>query len=55
VHAQYLLARTHEEQGDKAGACAGYATVLREWGHAKPHSVTADEARAHATKLGCAL
>jgi tetratricopeptide (TPR) repeat protein len=54
VRAQYLLARAHEEQGDKAGACAGYATVLREWGHAKPHSVTADEARAHATKLGCA-
>jgi serine/threonine-protein kinase len=53
VRTQYLLARAHEERGDKAEACAGYATVLREWGQAKPRSVTADAARARAKKLKC--
>jgi tetratricopeptide (TPR) repeat protein len=49
------LALALEQTGDATGACAQYAKVLERWGHAKPHSVTADEARAHATKLGCAL
>jgi serine/threonine-protein kinase len=53
VRAQYLLARAHEERGDKAEACAGYATVLREWGQAKPRSVTADAARARIKTLKC--
>jgi serine/threonine-protein kinase len=34
-------------------ACEAYAIVLRRWGHAKPRSVTADAARAHARTLGC--
>jgi serine/threonine-protein kinase len=50
-----VLGRALEQSGDRAGACDAYAAVLARWGHAKPRSVTADEARARATKLGCAL
>jgi serine/threonine-protein kinase len=42
-----------EARGDKEGACEAYRTVLGRWGHAKPRSVTADEARTHASALGC--
>lgn len=49
------LGELDEQAGDKPSACNHYSKVLERWGHAKPHSVTADEARAHATKLGCAL
>ncbi|MGO9711583.1 MAG: protein kinase domain-containing protein [Polyangiaceae bacterium] len=49
-----LLGEALESKGDSQGACAAYAEVLAHWGHAKPRSVTADEARARATKLGCA-
>ncbi|HEY3819062.1 MAG TPA: protein kinase [Polyangiaceae bacterium] len=52
--------RAHEElgealeaTGDKEGACAAYATVVGLWGHAKPRSVTAEKAKAHARRLGC--
>jgi len=48
------LGKAREATGDKAGACAAYAVVLRRWGHATPRSVTADEARAHARRVGCA-
>jgi serine/threonine-protein kinase len=58
----FMWARTHlyldeldEQRGDKAAACAQFAKILDRWGHAKPRSVTADEARAHARKLGCDL
>ncbi len=47
------LGELDEQAGNKTGACAHYAKVLARWGHARPRSVTADEARAHATKLGC--
>jgi serine/threonine-protein kinase len=53
VHAQYLLARTHETRGEKAEACTGYTTVLQAWGRARPRSVTADAARLHMKRLGC--
>jgi serine/threonine-protein kinase len=43
-----------ERDGKKAAACGHYTKVLERWGHAKPRSVTADEARARATRLGCA-
>jgi serine/threonine-protein kinase len=42
-----------EATGDKAGACDAYAKVLARWGQAKPRSVTAEAARARASKLGC--
>jgi tetratricopeptide (TPR) repeat protein len=53
AHAHLYLGELDEQSGDKPSACAHYAKVLERWGHAKPRSVTADEARAHATKLGC--
>jgi len=53
VHSHLYLGELDEQAGDKPSACAHYARVLQLWGHAKPRSVTADEARAHAAKLGC--
>jgi serine/threonine-protein kinase len=47
------LGEALEQKGDEDGACAAYGRVLARWGHAKPRSVTADAARAHAKKLGC--
>jgi serine/threonine-protein kinase len=55
VRDHLYLGELDEQAGNKPSACAHYAVVLSRWGHAKPRSVTADEARAHATKLGCAL
>jgi serine/threonine-protein kinase len=55
VIAAELLGEALESKGDAAGACDAYREVLARWGHAKPRSVTADAARAHATKLGCAV
>ncbi len=54
VRAHLYLGELDEQSGDKPSACAHYAKVFERWGHAKPRSVTADEARAHAAKLGCA-
>ena len=42
-----------EQKGDKEGACAAYASVLDRLGNAKPRSVTAEKAKAHAKALGC--
>jgi eukaryotic-like serine/threonine-protein kinase len=53
VRANLRLGEIYEQTGDRTSACARYAKVLERWGDAKPRSVTADEARAHATKLGC--
>jgi serine/threonine-protein kinase len=53
VHGQLYLGELDERDGNTEGACAHYAKVLERWGHAKPRSVTADEARAHAAKLHC--
>jgi serine/threonine-protein kinase len=41
------------EKTDKDGACAAYQKVIVRWGHAKPRSVTAEEAKRRATALGC--
>jgi hypothetical protein len=54
VRAHYQLGRALEDGGDASGACAEYKVVLERWGHAKPASATADEARARARTLGCA-
>jgi hypothetical protein len=53
IRHQYELGLALEGLGDRTGACDAYARVLSRWGHAKPRSVTADEARTHSTKLGC--
>jgi len=53
VHNQLYLGEADERAGDTASACAHYAKVIERWGHAKRRSVTLDEARAHAGKLGC--
>jgi len=53
VQAQLGLGQALEARGDKPGACAAYAKVLARWGHAKPRSITADEARARSKALGC--
>jgi serine/threonine-protein kinase len=42
-----------EAKGDRTGACQAYGVVLSRWGHAKPRSLTADDARTHAHALGC--
>jgi eukaryotic-like serine/threonine-protein kinase len=49
------LSEALEQTGDRDGACAQYAAILTRWGNAKPRSVTADEARAHAKALSCRL
>jgi serine/threonine-protein kinase len=48
-----LRARLDEQDGNKPSACAHYAKILERWGHAKPRSVTADEARARSKALAC--
>ncbi len=53
VQAQLGLALSLEARGDTPSACAAYAKVLARWGHARPRSVTADEARARSRALGC--
>jgi serine/threonine-protein kinase len=55
VRANLELGELYEQAGDTASACARFAKVLDRWGSASPRSVTADEARAHAAKLGCSL
>jgi hypothetical protein len=55
VHSELYLGELDEKAGNKAAACGHYTKVLGRWGHAKPRSVSADEARAHAGKLGCSL
>ncbi|MFS8066886.1 MAG: hypothetical protein ACMG6S_10995, partial [Byssovorax sp.] len=50
-----LFARALEDQGERGRACAVYQTVLARWHHAKPRSVTADEARRRGLALRCEL
>jgi serine/threonine-protein kinase len=53
VRVQLWLGRAYAETGATAQACAAYRTVLERWGRAEPRSVTAEEARERAAKLGC--
>jgi serine/threonine-protein kinase len=48
------LGEALEAKGDTKGACDAFGEVLAHWGNAKPRSITADAARAHMKKLGCA-
>ena len=47
------LGQAKESKGDTKGACGAYRVVLDRWGHAKPKSVSADQARARVSALGC--
>ena len=53
LRAEIDLARILGQQGDIAGACAGYGRVIARWGAATPRSVTAETARDEAARLGC--
>ncbi|HEY4118537.1 MAG TPA: protein kinase [Byssovorax sp.] len=54
IEASLWLGEAREQKGDKSGACEAYSFVLKHWGHAKPKSVTADEAKRRSAALGCA-
>lgn len=47
------LGQAKESKGDTKGACGAYQVVLDRWGQAKPKSVSADQARARVSALGC--
>jgi hypothetical protein len=53
VLASYVLGRALEDKGDVTGACAAFRAVLERWGHPKPRSVTAEDARRRFRNLGC--
>jgi serine/threonine-protein kinase len=53
VAAKLHRGMAREALGDKAGACASYGEVTRQWGNAKPRSMTAGEASRRAKALGC--
>jgi serine/threonine-protein kinase len=55
VSAWRSLGQARLARGDSQGACAAFAMVEKLWGHAKPASVTRDEARADAKRAGCTL
>ena len=44
---------TGARREDRAAACQAYGVVLSRWGHARPWSVTAEDARARFKALGC--
>jgi serine/threonine-protein kinase len=61
LESPFLMTRTHlwlgqalEQRGDKVGACAAYAVVLKRWGAAKPRSVSAAKAKERTAQLACA-
>ena len=53
VWAHHTLGLALEQKGDKPGACAEYARVLRRWGNTRSRSVTAEDARRRSHALGC--
>jgi serine/threonine protein kinase/tetratricopeptide (TPR) repeat protein len=53
MRASLMLGRALAATGDTGGACAAYRAVLDRWGKTKGRSVTAEDARASAAKLGC--
>jgi hypothetical protein len=52
VRVTALRARVLEANGDKAGACSAWSSVLARW-ERLPRSRTVDEARAGRARLGC--
>jgi tetratricopeptide (TPR) repeat protein len=53
ARASLMLGQALAATGDADGACAAYRAVLDRWGKAKGRSVTSQEARTSAAKLGC--
>ncbi|WP_394844383.1 protein kinase [Pendulispora brunnea] len=53
VRIHLWLGMAKEKQGDTAGACSAYRTVLDRWGKATPRSVTAIEAEKRRRALAC--
>jgi serine/threonine-protein kinase len=53
MRARLALGQAREQKGDRAAACAAYASVIERWGQARPRSITAEAARARAASLGC--
>jgi serine/threonine-protein kinase len=53
TRASLRLGIAREALGQTEGACAAYRLVLDRWGHARPRSISADEARRRAAALGC--
>jgi serine/threonine-protein kinase len=53
TRAWHDLGAALETTGDNAGACQAYGVVLARWGHARPRSVTAEDARVRSKALGC--
>ncbi len=53
TRAWHDLGAALEATGDHAGACQAYGVVLARWGHARPRSVTAEDARLRSKALGC--
>jgi tetratricopeptide (TPR) repeat protein len=54
VQRAVLLGEARENNGDQAGACAAYASVLQRWGNAE-RSVSVAVVRRRMTGLGCAV
>jgi serine/threonine-protein kinase len=53
TRAHLFLGHALAAAGERDQACAAYGVVLHRWGKARPRSITADEARSSARKLGC--
>jgi tetratricopeptide (TPR) repeat protein len=53
VRAAFELGRASEVLHDIAGACAAYRSVIDRWGHARPRSSTAAQARDAHDRLHC--
>jgi serine/threonine-protein kinase len=53
MRARLDLGQALEQKGDAKGACAAYGLITAQWGHAKPRSVTADQAKQRMKALHC--
>jgi hypothetical protein len=53
VRARLLLGEALAETGEKARACDELGSVVKQWGDAKPSSVTASKAKNEMRALGC--
>jgi serine/threonine-protein kinase len=53
IPARLALGMALEKQDARQAACVAYADLLKEWGDAKPRSVSAEEARRRARALRC--
>jgi serine/threonine protein kinase/tetratricopeptide (TPR) repeat protein len=54
MRARLELGQALAQKGDVKGACAAYGLITAQWGHAKPRSVTADQAKQRMKSLHCA-